>query len=305
MTNEEEAMSVVVDDLNDVGVEGLTAELRWIDPDEARRLIGQNEANRHVKPPRVTQFAGALARGEVGVSWDAIAIAANGRLLNGQHRLHGVVAAGCGAWFVVLEGLPPRAMEWGDAGAPRTTADTLYISGEKNANQLGSALKVLFEFERSGRVWNAGMLVPPTRGELLATLDRHPTIRDFAGWKRPTALKALSPAPWRTFMYIATGVNPDDAAAFREGVELGSTLSPGDARLTLRTRLLAESAKTSSALRPFVAMVFVIKAWNAWRAGEPMLKLNFKSGGAAPESYPQIDGIQYVDGRPVMLQTED
>lgn len=71
-----------------------------VTPDLARKWLKRNYYNRTIRPSMVQEYAYYMEKGLWGESDSMIVIAANGALLNGQHRLLGVVASGktIGAW---------------------------------------------------------------------------------------------------------------------------------------------------------------------------------------------------------------
>lgn len=68
--------------------------IEQIDPARAAVYLACNTGNRPLDPARVQRFARAIRRGRWQADRGAIEFAADGRLVNGQHRLFAIVATG-------------------------------------------------------------------------------------------------------------------------------------------------------------------------------------------------------------------
>lgn len=101
---------------------GLQPVREYIDPARAKALLEINKSNRKLKDWYVTTLAGAMTRGEWRETHQAIAITADNVLLDGQHRLHAIVASGVPQFMFIFYGC---ADNYGcvDVGRPRTIAD--------------------------------------------------------------------------------------------------------------------------------------------------------------------------------------
>lgn len=108
---------------------GARARIMKICPALAAKLLNANARNRSVKPSVVAKYAKDMRDGRWGFSEAAIIIAADGGLLNGQHRLHAIVESGCAQTFVVVRGAPVGCIIDMDQGAKRSTRDAIALSG--------------------------------------------------------------------------------------------------------------------------------------------------------------------------------
>ena len=52
----------------------------------------------------------------MGLSWDAIAFNTKGELINGQHRLSGLIEANTSCEFFVIRDLPHKTAQYSDNG---------------------------------------------------------------------------------------------------------------------------------------------------------------------------------------------
>lgn len=117
----------------------MTFEIIEITPQMASEMLAHNEGNRHINPARVNQYAADMLRGAFE-SLDPIAISEDGKLLNGQHRLKAIIAAGIPVKMLVAKDV--RSTMVFDKGQTRSTADSLKMSGLISApitkNQIGA-----------------------------------------------------------------------------------------------------------------------------------------------------------------------
>lgn len=123
--------------------------------------------------------------------------------------------------------------------------------------------------------------------QLLEILARHPELRDclHVGRRVHNAVRtttSIGGLAWWLFFRI----DADDACFFVDRLCDGADLTDGSPILALRKALINNAA--ARAKQPdFVVIALVIKAWNAYRQGRTMQVLAWKSGGAAPEAFPE------------------
>lgn len=273
-----------------------TSSIVEITPEDAKSLLARNVVhNRKVRKSRVATLAASMRSGEFGLSWDALACSTDGKFINGQHRLHAVIESGLPQKFLLIEGLPPGVYDFGDRPLPRNLADSLRKAGETSENLLAAVIGAMWRFEKTGGVpflksVSSGSRSPSVP-QAMETLQRHPGLRNHLE-KSPIPFKGVMGASqWHLLNYLFNSVDPADAQEFFEGVIEGNSLEVGDARLALRNRFLKEIASKSTKLDEPTAVAFVIRAWNAWRNGESVTRLQWKAGGSKPDRFPTIDGL--------------
>lgn len=105
-----------------------------VSPEQARALLmNLNATNRPVDPSHVKRLATAIREGRFEVTGQTIAIDEDGRLADGQHRLHAIVAADMAVWLNVARGVPRDAFKYTDNGRPRSLRDTARIPAAQAA----------------------------------------------------------------------------------------------------------------------------------------------------------------------------
>lgn len=108
-----------------------------ITPQTALEMLKTNIGNRPVRSAVVKRLAGIIRRGEWEISHQGIAFDANGRLLDGQHRLLAISEAGIACAVMVTRNVPTKSFRVMDQGARRSLAD---LSGMSRRVVEGCAL---------------------------------------------------------------------------------------------------------------------------------------------------------------------
>lgn len=255
-----------------------------VTPVLAAEWLRLNTKNRNLNARLVNDYARDIANGKWVYNGEAIKRAADGTLLDGQHRLAAIVQSGTTLELLVVEGLDASAQDTMDSGRKRTTADVFSIHGETNVNVLASIARRVW-------LWDAGNLKfastqRPSTAELKDVVDKYPSLRRSAdiGTRTNHAYRPASATVSGTVHHIVSQI-PDaqaDVAEFFARMANGADLSNGHPILTLRNRLLRDkSAAKNVPFHQGVGLFF--RAWNAYRedrsitmvihtAEEPMIK---------------------------------
>lgn len=160
--------------------------IKTISPADAERLLAGNTNNRSLNKAAVNRYAAAMARGEWRLGNDAICIAVDGRLLNGQHRCHAVILSQTTQQFLVREDVEPDDLKGMDQGNRRTGADIATLLGHPITAAQQRALRLL------GTDWSfTTMIATPTVDMLIALEEEWRPYLDAASktllWHRRNA----------------------------------------------------------------------------------------------------------------------
>jgi hypothetical protein len=273
--------------VNGTSHEGVTPTYRvaTITPDLAREWLKRNTRNRTLSERRVRSLAEAMKRGEWYENGDAIRFSVSGVLLDGQTRLAAVVMSGCSIRSLVAENLPDDAQITMDVGSARTFAAVLQILGYKDAGYLASLTRLAYLYE-TGQVRHHNR--PPTHQQLLHVVEKHhdefhESLRVAQSVRRqlPISRTTLALAHW-----LFVDIEPADAEFFFTRLRDGQGLVEGDAIFALRRAILLDAASSRPKLAGFHVLALIIKAWNAYRAGQQVTLLAWRPGGARPEPFP-------------------
>jgi len=126
----------------------LTHEYVLVTPELASQMLENNPSNRRLRPRQVAALARDMAAGNWTVSNDDVCIAADGTLLNGQHRLSAVTLSKTAVMMGVKRNVPTEAFRNMDTPIIRTAGDYLTAQGYANARNAAGCARLLFQTRR-------------------------------------------------------------------------------------------------------------------------------------------------------------
>lgn len=103
-----------------------------ITPEIAQQYLALNiDHNRNLNQDRIIKYARDMRDGKWALNHQGIAFDVNGRLVDGQHRLHAIITAGVPVAMMVATGVEPTPENIMaiDMGQPRTFNNIMDISG--------------------------------------------------------------------------------------------------------------------------------------------------------------------------------
>ena len=125
-----------------------TATWELVTPDQARAYLGNAMKNRRISPPSVRKAAAQMRdKRWRDTTSQSIAFGADGRLMDGQHRLAAVVLADRPVTFLVVRGLSDDVQDVLDTGRARNAGDVLRMSGIPSANANAAAVRLLLTYD--------------------------------------------------------------------------------------------------------------------------------------------------------------
>lgn len=261
-----------------------------VTPEIAAKWLVDNTRNRSLNERVVDTYAGAMIRGEWRENGDAIRFSRPPRvLLDGQKRLTAVVKSGRTVRFLVAEGLEHEVQRTIDTGQKRSFGDTLKLDyGIANYCDMAAVVGKLYR-------WKTGQLRsvnrPPTFDQLLSIYEDHgESLTESV--RVANAVRRQLPVSGSTLAlahHLFALCDPDDCEFFFARLRDGQGLADGDPIFALRKTLLNNLAMGPNRGRYSDAalLALVIKAWNAYRAGEKIKLLFWRAGGASPEAFPE------------------
>ncbi len=268
----------------------ISARLVTITPKLAEKWLQRNTHNRGVVSSRVDQYAADMRRGDWRVNGETIKVAADGQILDGQHRLMAVLEADVEIQSLVITGLDAIAQETMDQGRARSLADVFKLRGEKYHHPLATSARVLALFEMYGQVVQPAYASAPSIQQASRALERNPELRDSVAFVFARRRSWMPSSHMCALHFLFATVDAAAADDFVTKLSNGEDLRRGDALLALREQLL-EAHMERVPIVQRTQLAFVIKAWNAYMAGEPVTRLRWTPGGARPEPFPQISGL--------------
>lgn len=255
-----------------------TSELVEITPDLAREWLGVNLNNRKLRDSQVKKYGRDMAAGKFPITGSTIAFDRTGRLIDGQHRLHAIVAAGVTIKSFVVFGLDPVAQDFTDIGAARPAADILGFHGYANRVPLASLTKLAYLFDED-RLHKDSKDKNVSAPQILEYIAQWPATEESAAMCSTLRKNVdMAPSVLGAAIFLCSRVDGDAADVFFHRLADGASLEPGSPILALRTRL-REMRLNKQRPSPEAALSLTIRAWNAWRAGRSLRSLPVYKNG--------------------------
>jgi hypothetical protein len=222
---------------------GLNAQWLDVTPAIAHRWLLNNVRNRKIDHDTIQAYARDMKNGEWQSTHQGVAFNDQDELIDGQHRLHAVIASGCTVSMLVTFGLPSviegkevTPMDCVDRGRPRSVADQLKL---QHGLSHGTAIAQV--------TMGIARLCYQKRTRRLSVGQ---TLEIFRAWQAPIehVIRFRSKEPGLK----AAGVLAAFAFALAADVRLklmfdrlnnGKDLAPGSALHALRTFLVSDDAK--------------------------------------------------------------
>ncbi|MBT1161690.1 hypothetical protein [Bifidobacterium sp. SO1] len=265
------------------------AEFRTITPQEAKRLLASNTHNRNLKEQAIRRYMADLKAGRWKVNGEAVKIAADGTLLDGQNRCEASVRTGLPFTTLVVTGLDPETQSSMDQGVKRTNADALRLEhGYSNATAIAAAARTDHTWSEYGAesAFRQGGAYAMSGGQTLEWVETHPGIADAAETAKRVYGRCgglLPAAHLAVLIQRFREIDETDADAFLEAFATGAGLDADSPILTVRRTLADMKGKR---VDPRVRAAIMIKAWNKWRRGESCQRLGWQPGGSRHEAFP-------------------
>lgn len=263
-----------------------------VSPVIAAALLERNTQNRPKRGKDVEDWADQMSEGRWLIVHQGIALARNGVVVDGQHRLEAVVDSGVTVRMPVCVGLDPKVFEVIDAGRKRSTSDTLALVGEKQSTLLAAVSRIALLWD-TNRVLTGGGLRIHTDEIMRYREDKEDALREATRWAGNSVgvrhgfnmMKAAAGAGY----YLLKRELPRHQGLvdiFLDGLVSGISLKARDPRYALR-RSLANDEKRSTAKH----LAMFLKTWSlfvrdeearvvTWRVNEDMPKVFVPPPGA-------------------------
>lgn len=250
-------------------------------PALAATLLERNSGNRPLRPRHVLSIKNVMLSGEWLETHQGVALASDGSLVDGQHRLAAVQLAEMTLPMVVTCGVDPAAFGVIDTGRLRTGSDTLALRGETVVLQLSAAIKLLYAHDNFPfREWQRNKV---TNVEVLAHLDANPDIRDALRLvDKPCKIMGLMNSAATVGMVLIWrewGREHYMVERFWRDLAGGTNLTEGDPRLALRNHVGNRMNKTRRA--PMHLAMF-LKTFNYWLTDRQVSMMGFRQGETVP-----------------------
>jgi hypothetical protein len=262
---------------NSEGTNAMKNEMKkeLITPTKAEQYLKKNIANRPMIKNQVDRWAGLLHEGAWRADAGTISFASDGQLIDGQHRLAGIVQAGIGAQAWVQRGCDPDSKYAIDSGRPRTRQQILAMDGVANATLINSAVALVMQYERTGRL-GIPIDAPGERHRKIEHIEAHRRHdEDPEAWQEAAKLTHKSrrllkgkvgPTSLATAAYLMLRVDEEMAVRFFN--QLSDEEPACETIRALRQRLQISNCRTRG-FAPRELWYFTL-AWDSFITGQPI-----------------------------------
>lgn len=242
-----------------------------ITPALAKILIERNVDNRPISAGNSNALMSDIAGGRWQFNGQAIVVSDTGILLDGQHRLHQVIATGRPIRTTITFGPKEESRFTIDTGKSKTAANFLAMQGHKYTAALSAAARLVLVYREQGNIVHRGNVrgINPTKTEITAAvneLDGLATSVEFVAAHKTKNLTGPGTLGFAHFMFRKRATK-EAADHFFTKLFNGDGLAKGDPILYCRNRLpdVRTNVNTCAEL--------LFKCWNAHRRGEELTKL--------------------------------
>jgi len=259
-----------------------------ITPDLAREWTGLNTRNRPVRYTKVAQYARDMKAGNWMLNGETVKIAADGTILDGQHRLYACIQADIPFETVIIRGLPPEAQDTIDTGMARKFADQLALRGEVNTPLLGAIARWALRWLRGAKMSGATDQ-DPTHEEMFALLEADPRIREACAWAVAVKgrFRSVNGSVWGMAWLLLHGSDHLAAEVFLEKCLTGEACPAGHPALAFRSRIW-NAREAGERLTTYEQLAYLIIAWNAFKEDRPLKLLKFPNGKLTVKTFPDV-----------------
>lgn len=238
------------------------AVVRTITPEEARKILEtKNTHNRPVTDGAVQRYASQMKAGKWVVNGEAIIFAADGSLMDGQHRLWACIEANVPFTTLVVEGVPFEAFVTINTGRKRTAGDVLGMGKVKNANHVANAARWVMAITQDRSYSNLDV----SHAEIVEFCQKNPDVESAVQYVHACrSIISLGIAGALHFLFSLK--DEDEANRYFVDLATGAGLAADDGVFVLRERLIRQRLeKLKLAKDDIVALS--IRAWNHRREG--------------------------------------
>jgi hypothetical protein len=249
------------------------AEIVNVTPARAQEWLGHNLRNRPLKRQKIDQYTRDMAAGRWQLTGEALKFAPDGQLLDGQNRLHAVVASGATIRSWVMWNVPATAQDVMDSGAARSASDALAMQGIRNAKRVTAAARIAMAREAGTSITGSRFTHSEVQDWVMNNLELTdvPDLLGSRGRNLPVTPGVSLYCYWQLML-----VDAEACDQFFEGFAEGVGLETGSPIIALRKRLTGSYGATRK-ITPEEQISCVFRAWNFWRKGQRVQKIQLPS----------------------------
>ena len=245
--------------------------LMEITPETASLWLAEsNTNNRNISQSSVKAYARDMTDGRWVISNDNIVFSKDGTLLNGQHRLCAIKKSGVTIKAFVMFGASPEWQDIMDSGVKRPASFALQLEGMKNTNRLSAAARIALARSQGMPIVGGNF----NNSEVQTFVRVNRDMADAIELVGKGALRAIPCLPRVTdyCCWLFYRIDPAAAHSFFASLASGANLAQDNPILVLRNRLAGEYGR-SRRITVEEQISLVVRAWNFWRQGKTILRI--------------------------------
>lgn len=262
-----------------------------VTPEMAKNWLDTRFDNeRSIRRGRVFAMTRDMKHGLWFFIGDPIRFDEQGRLIDGQHRLTALVAAGATLPFPVIN-LPDEARAVIDTGSARTLGDLLTLGNHVGGKVLAAIVRRVLTY-RSGAGSEGGTFFP-TASEGISFVEENKEEL-YLAWEvagqlyRKGQRFPMAPASVGAAYFLCAQKDRDLADQFFDKLVNGLHLEEGEPVVALRNRALRTRETQGRPMTADDAFRFTIMAWNLTRDGATTSRLLTPKGGWTINNIPRV-----------------
>lgn len=257
-------------------------EKRTIGPSQAEEMLRKNIKNRRVSERSLQKIIDQMKSGQ----WqedtgETIKIAKDGTLLDGQHRLKGLIETNKTFSFVVVSDLPNKAFEVIDTGKSRCASDALHILGVKNYINVSSIIRG-YLYLSDGKILNKQNLAIASNTSIVDTYNENPKYWDDLTGLSFTLYRSCSGILTQSFIgsYYAllSKTELEEAQVFFQKLCIGIGINDERDPIGVLRKLLIENRVSDKKLTLSAKNAFFVVTWNSFLQGKKYKNIPYRYG---------------------------
>lgn len=270
-----------------------------ITPEMAQKYLGTNISHqRNVTMSHVLHLRQQMESEQWLMTGEPIIFDELGRLVDGQHRLRALVAAGASIEFVIIRGVPTDSFMAMNRGKTRTNANVLSIHGVQNYSATAACVANVLNYRRALAVnvkvkgkegkpdkIRSGSLNSYIRAssiDVVTEHDLHPASYSVAvdlSIKARRMMKGSVTSTVAALALIDADRPVESVCDFWDSFVSGANLGSGHPALALRNAITVNNNSTAK-LSQSILIMMAVRAWNKYITGESakVLKVNESNG---------------------------
>lgn len=245
--------------------------IETITPEIAKKMLAKNSHNRNLSQKSLDHYVRQIEEGQWELNGDTIKFANDDTLLDGQHRLHAIMATKKPMKCIVVRGLSKSVMPTIDTGRSRTVADHLKLQNRfaiGSYTATGAAIGICWRFRKGVFVDTRERMTP---SEAIAFIEQNPSIlksADLCG--NLELVRMTTPSVAIACHYLFCKIDKFRGQEFFDRLQSGENLGKTSPILKLRTQLHAMRSDTKRvgiiARKQF--LYYMVEAFGAYLHGK-------------------------------------